>query len=99
PPPKNVRLDLRKANRAQLLAAGLADKNIFVSDLCTACHPDLLFSYRKEADRSGRLLSVIGLRKENCREHEMLMKHQKLMKQLKHINGRGPYTRDEMNER
>ena len=62
PPPKNVRLDLRKANRAQLLAAGLSDKNIFVSDLCTACHTDLFFSYRKEADRSGRLLSVIGIR-------------------------------------
>jgi len=82
PPPKNVRLDLRKANRAQLLAAGLADKNIFVSDLCTACHPDMLFSYRKEADRSGRLLSVIGLRKDNSSEHDMLMlmEHQKLMK-------------------
>jgi YfiH family protein len=61
PPPKNVRLDLRKANRAQLLAAGLADKNVFISDLCTACHTDLLFSYRKEADRSGRLISVVGL--------------------------------------
>jgi len=62
PPPKNVRLDLRKANRAQLLAAGLADRNIYISDLCTACHTDLLFSYRKEADRSGRLMSVIGIR-------------------------------------
>ena len=62
PPPKNVRLDFRKANRAQLLAAGLRDTNIFVSDLCTACHTSLLFSYRKEADRSGRLLSAIGLR-------------------------------------
>ena len=61
PPPKNVRLDLRKANRAQLLAAGLADKNIFVSDLCTACHPDLLFSYRKEAGQSGRLVSSVGV--------------------------------------
>jgi hypothetical protein len=62
PPPKNVRLDLRKANRSQLLAAGLADKNIFGSDLCTACHTDLLFSYRKEGANSGRLLSAIGLR-------------------------------------
>jgi len=61
PPPKNVRLDLRKANRAQLLAAGLRDANIFVSDLCTACHTDLFFSYRKEAVRSGRMLSVIGI--------------------------------------
>jgi purine-nucleoside/S-methyl-5'-thioadenosine phosphorylase / adenosine deaminase len=62
PPPKNVLLDLRKANRAQLLGAGLRDSNIFVSDLCTACRRDLLFSYRKEGPQSGRLLSVIGIR-------------------------------------
>jgi YfiH family protein len=62
PPPKNVLLDLRKANRAQLLAAGLHAPNIFVSDLCTACRHDLLFSYRKEAAQSGRLMSVIGIR-------------------------------------
>jgi YfiH family protein len=64
PPPKNVLLDLRKANRAQLLGAGLRASNIFVSDLCTACRRDLLFSYRKEGSQSGRLLSVIGLRQE-----------------------------------
>ncbi len=61
PPPKNVRLDLRKANRSQLLAAGLRDANIFVSDLCTACHTDLLFSYRQEGANSGRMLSVVGV--------------------------------------
>jgi len=62
PPPKNVLLDLRKANRAQLLGAGLRPSNVFVSDLCTACRRDLLFSYRKEGLQSGRLLSVIGIR-------------------------------------
>jgi purine-nucleoside/S-methyl-5'-thioadenosine phosphorylase / adenosine deaminase len=62
PPPKNVLLDLRKANRAQLLEAGLRSQNIFSSDLCTACRRDLLFSYRKEGPSSGRLLSVIALR-------------------------------------
>ena len=61
PPPKNVLLDLKKANRAQLLAAGLRPQNIFVSDLCTACRPDLLFSYRKQGPQSGRQLSVIGI--------------------------------------
>src|ERR1700731_3944787 len=64
PPPKNVRLDLRKANRSQLLRAGLDEANIFVSDLCTACHSDLFFSYRKEGGNSGRLLSLIGLQSE-----------------------------------
>jgi YfiH family protein len=62
PPPKNVRLDLRKANRSQLLSAGLPEKNIFLSGLCTACRPDLFFSYRKQGPRSGRLLTVIALR-------------------------------------
>ena len=62
PPPKNVHLDLRKANRSQLLAAGLRAQNIFVSDLCTACRTDLFFSYRKEGAQSGRLLAVVGMR-------------------------------------
>jgi len=62
PPPKNVLLDLKKANRAQLLDAGLRAQNIFVSDLCTACRRDLLFSYRKEGALAGRLMSAIGLR-------------------------------------
>ncbi len=62
PPPKNVLLDLRKANRAQLLGAGLRAPSISVSDLCTACRRDLLFSYRKEGLQSGRLMSVIGIR-------------------------------------
>ena len=60
PPPKNVLLDLRKANRAQLLAAGVRAQNIVSSDLCTACRRDLFFSYRKEGT-TGRLLSVIGI--------------------------------------
>jgi YfiH family protein len=62
PPPKNVLLDLRKANRAQLLGVGLRAQNIFASDLCTACRRDLLFSYRKEGAMSGRLMAVVGMR-------------------------------------
>jgi YfiH family protein len=63
PPPKNVHLDLPKANRSQLLAAGLHEKNIFSSNLCTACNPHLFFSYRKQGPRSGRLLSAIAIKK------------------------------------
>jgi YfiH family protein len=61
PPPQNVRLDLWKANRSQLLAGGLPAKNIFTSGLCTACRRDLFFSYRKEGAVSGRMLGVIGV--------------------------------------
>ncbi len=62
PPPKGVLLDLRKANRSQLQSVGLRPENIHTIDLCTACCPDLLFSYRKQGPQSGRLMSVIALR-------------------------------------
>jgi YfiH family protein len=62
PPPKNVHLDLRKANVSQLRAAGLRAANIHVNGLCTSCDSDLLFSYRKEGPVSGRLMAVIGIR-------------------------------------
>jgi hypothetical protein len=62
PPPKGVLLDLRKANRSQLLAAGLRPQGIHAIDLCTSCSPDLLFSYRKQGPRTGRLMAAIGAR-------------------------------------
>ncbi|GAC1703212.1 MAG: hypothetical protein NVS9B4_10650 [Candidatus Acidiferrum sp.] len=62
PPPKNVYLDLPKANRSQLLQAGVIAENIFCSDLCTACRTDLLFSYRREGPGTGRAMALIGLR-------------------------------------
>ncbi|HKW56006.1 MAG TPA: peptidoglycan editing factor PgeF [Candidatus Acidoferrum sp.] len=61
PPPKSVFLNLRAANRSQLLSAGLRSQNIHVLDLCTACRPDLLFSYRKQGSSTGRLMSAISL--------------------------------------
>ena len=62
PPPRNVHLDLPKANRSQLLAAGLHARNIFSSGLCTSCRNDFFFSHRREGALSGRLMSVIGIR-------------------------------------
>ncbi len=64
PSPKNVRLDLPKANRSQLLAAGLRPNNIYPSNLCTACNLTLFFSHRREGPTTGRLMSVIGLQKQ-----------------------------------
>lgn len=62
PPPPRVQLDLRASNRRQLLDAGVPEKQISVSDLCTACRTDLLFSYRREGAGTGRLMAVIGIR-------------------------------------
>lgn len=54
-----LRLDLWRATRDQLLRAGLADENIHTSGLCTACHTDLFCSYRKERDKTGRMVGAI----------------------------------------
>jgi YfiH family protein len=62
PPPKNVLLDLHQANASQLREAGLKEKSIFMSNLCTACRPDLLFSYRKQGAESGRQMAAIAIR-------------------------------------
>lgn len=58
-------VDLHRANRDQLLAAGLADDKIYTAPFCTMERPDLFFSYRLEKQmygKTGRLLSVIGRR-------------------------------------
>jgi purine-nucleoside/S-methyl-5'-thioadenosine phosphorylase / adenosine deaminase len=62
PPPPRVQLDLRAANRWQLRDAGVRSARIVVSPLCTTCHADLLFSYRREGPATGRQMSAIGIR-------------------------------------
>jgi len=61
PPPLRVHLDLLAANRAILADAGVPPRQISVSGLCTACRPDLLFSYRRE-HTTGRLMAAIGIK-------------------------------------
>ena len=53
------RLDLAKASIDQLRAAGLDPANIDTCGLCTACHPSLFHSYRRDGVRTGRLAGVI----------------------------------------
>jgi hypothetical protein len=58
-------VDLHEANRRQLVASGVAPERVHLLPLCTMCRTDLFFSYRKDRElhgRTGRLLSVIGLR-------------------------------------
>jgi len=54
-------LNLAAANRNQLITAGLSADRIETSSLCTACREDLFYSYRREGDKTGRMLSVIGI--------------------------------------
>jgi len=53
-------LDLARINMAQMKKEEIQEEHIFRIDLCTSCHNDLLFSYRKE-EKTGRQLSFIGI--------------------------------------
>jgi polyphenol oxidase len=55
-------LDLWRANRDQLRAAGVPDDRIFISELCTACHPDWFWSFRRDGAGTGRLAGYIRAR-------------------------------------
>jgi len=58
--PRKYFLDLREANRLQLLRQGVGDKNIFSIDVCSHC--DRRFpSYRRDRAEAGRMLSFIAL--------------------------------------
>lgn len=53
-------LDLREANRRQLVAAGLREDAVHHVAECTACRPGDYHSYRRDGAGSGRMLSWIG---------------------------------------
>jgi polyphenol oxidase len=62
----HARIDLLKANRDQLLSAGVAAERIHTAPFCTMCRADLFFSYRREKQlhgKVGRLMAVIGRRR------------------------------------
>lgn len=53
-------IDLKKANKAQLLSAGLKSENIEVSPFSTVENNQDYFSYRAEKGLTGRMLATIG---------------------------------------
>lgn len=56
------RLDLVDINHRQLKGAGVKPENISLSDLCTVDRIDILYSFRKEREKAGRMLAWIGIR-------------------------------------
>ena len=62
--PKKIFLNLAEANRQQLLEVGVPARSIEASPLCTKCRTDLLFSYRAEKGKTGRMMAVVGIRDE-----------------------------------
>ncbi len=59
-----IHLDLVEATRRQLQDAGTREEHISVIDACTACDTKRFFSHRAEFGRTGRMMAVIGIRRE-----------------------------------
>ncbi len=55
-------LNLWQANRLQLEEIGVPSDNIVSADICTSCNADILFSYRAEHGKTGRIAAVLALK-------------------------------------
>jgi len=55
------RVDLWQLNRRMVRSAGVPASQIFVTDLCTKCHPDLFFSHRVHGNERGSLAGMISI--------------------------------------
>lgn len=57
-------LNLWKANEIILEEAGVLRKNIAVTNVCTACNPELMFSHRKTNGQRGALAAFMAIKKQ-----------------------------------
>jgi copper oxidase (laccase) domain-containing protein len=54
-------LNLKKVNKDQLLESGLGEESIEISSSCTICTPELFHSYRRDRNKSGRMMAVVSI--------------------------------------
>ncbi len=55
-------LDLWRANEIVFMEAGIRGENIQVTDICTHCNSDYLFSHRTSGNERGNLAAFLGIR-------------------------------------
>ncbi len=58
---RKVYLNLKEANKRQLVEMGVSEANIEVHPDCTICKPELYHSFRRDGERSGRMLGMIAI--------------------------------------
>lgn len=56
-------VDLKGLIKDQLLESGIDENYIEIDDRCTIDHEDLFYSYRREKEKSGRMVGIIKLNK------------------------------------
>ena len=62
-PEGKYQLDLHVLNRLMLEEAGIPADRIFVTDVCTKCNPELLFSHRVMGEKRGNLAAFLRIAK------------------------------------
>lgn len=56
-------LNLWRANELVFLEAGILPEHISITDICTCCNPDVLYSHRASKGMRGNLAAFLGVRK------------------------------------
>ena len=59
---EKYQLNLWEANRYILMEAGIPEGNITISNVCTCCNSDLLFSHRKTNGHRGNLCGFLKIK-------------------------------------
>ena len=54
-------IDLIETNRQILMSAGIPSENIYISDICTRCNCDLVWSHRATGGKRGGMCAVLQL--------------------------------------
>ena len=62
-PGEKYQLNLQRANAIILEECGIPKEQISVTDICTCCNPEYLFSHRASQGKRGNLAAFLGLRK------------------------------------
>lgn len=60
--PGKYQLDLWKANEIIFREAGIRRENIHITNICTMCNSDYLFSHRKVGEERGNLAAFLCLK-------------------------------------
>jgi copper oxidase (laccase) domain-containing protein len=58
-------LDLFELNAQQARRAGVPKNQIFASGICTHCRKDSFFSYRRDKQNAGRMISTMMIKNEH----------------------------------
>ena len=60
-------LDLWRANERIFTEAGIREDHIAVTNVCTHCNPDILFSHRTTGDKRGNVSAFLALKQMTTR--------------------------------